>query len=766
MQKALHTKWLAISIAALVVGAAFIMTSLPAFAASSLFGGASESGGHVVLVSDGSNMSATDDFSSVRFDDANGTVFSTLTNLAADYDVTDDSCGGGSPRFQIAVDTNGDSTSDGNVFVYMGPSPSFAGCTGSASTGNLIGNEDAGRWDYTQLGGPLGGYSGAPATVLSGTILRISIVVDSYWSAAASGGDNEQTVHIDNVMINSTTYDFTAAPETVTVTIDKYVEGAQATATSAAGNSFPMKTTYSADNVGSGTDVPFDIGPTGYNSPNPYEAVTAEMSQGADYQVSEVTGGEVVGASCDTEQPFALAGYTTGDSLAEAQAGTPSMTIPSFTDMTSDKFVIVWNEDCALEPADPVTVTIVKYIDDAHASASSTNGAIFPFIADYDGTVNGNHLAGSDPYEIGPVGNGTDQPYEAKTLSFEPGADYATHEVTGGEVVGASCEDGKPYALSGYSWGESYEDALSATSSMSAPSFTDMQSSKYVIVWNEDCADVPEEPGMVKVSIKKYINGMMASSTASSSPSFTMNATWDAENIGAGSGSYALSATGYNSANAYEAVTADMSAGADYTTNEVLGTNVGASCAEGKPYALSGYKTGTSYAAAASAPATTTAPSFTNLQSDMYVIVWNTTCANGTIGGDVNGGEGVLAVTAIEATDTDATADNSYENGWEFVFSITLPSNETGLAMKFADWTSGSSTIPAANNMRISSAQASSTSPVTVTAANTYTMPDLIMTTDLNPTMPGIQVQVLVEMKIPVGTTNGSYTTNYGVRSQ
>ena len=271
---------------------------------------------------------------------------------------------------------------------------------------------------------------------------------------------------------------------------------------------------------------------------------------------------------------------------------------------------------------------------------------------------------------------------------------------------------------------------------------------------------------MVTVTINKFINGMMASSAASSTPSFPMTATWNAANIGAGTGTYALSAVGYNSPNAYEAITADMTAGADYTTSEVLGTNVGASCEDGKPYALGGYKTGDSFAGAVSSTATTTAPAFTNIQNNKYVIVWNVTCPNGTIGGDVEGDQGTLAVTSIDAVDTSATADNSYENGWEYLFHITVPTNEPGIAMKFTDWTSGANTIPVANNMRISSAQASSTSTVTILAADTYTIPDLNMITDLNPSMPGIQVQVKVEVKIPVGTSNASYTTNYGVRSQ
>ncbi len=198
---ALHTSIIAtVAIAFAVMVFFFGVNSVNA--ASSLFGGATEAGGTVTLVSDASNVSATDDYSGVEFDDANGTLFSTLATLAADYDVTDDSCGGGSPRFQIAIDTDANNVSNGNIFVNMGPSPSFTGCAGAASTGNLIGNEEAGRWDYTQLGGPLGGYSGAPAGVLAGTILSINIVVDSSWSAAATGGDSEQTDKIDNVQVN------------------------------------------------------------------------------------------------------------------------------------------------------------------------------------------------------------------------------------------------------------------------------------------------------------------------------------------------------------------------------------------------------------------------------------------------------------------------------------------------------------------------------------------------------------------------------------
>ena len=39
-----------------------------------------------------------------------------------------DTCGGGSPRMELAIDLDGDRDSEGNVFVYFGTPPSFANC--------------------------------------------------------------------------------------------------------------------------------------------------------------------------------------------------------------------------------------------------------------------------------------------------------------------------------------------------------------------------------------------------------------------------------------------------------------------------------------------------------------------------------------------------------------------------------------------------------------------------------------------------------------
>ena len=76
----------------------------PAVAANfTLSGTAAVQGDNVKLVSDFSDAAATNDFGAVSFTIPSGTTFGSLTSLSAVYSVTDDDCGGGSPRFQINV---------------------------------------------------------------------------------------------------------------------------------------------------------------------------------------------------------------------------------------------------------------------------------------------------------------------------------------------------------------------------------------------------------------------------------------------------------------------------------------------------------------------------------------------------------------------------------------------------------------------------------------------------------------------------------------
>lgn len=129
----------------------------------------------------------------------------------------------------------------------------------------------------------------------------------------------------------------------------------------------------------------------------------------------------------------------------------------------------------------------------------------------------------------------------------------------------------------------------------------------------------------------------------------------------------------------------------------------------------------------------------------------------------------VLAVTGIDAVRTSATADDTFENGWAWTFHVTVPTGETLFAMKFSDFLSGANSVPAGSNIRFFSAQSSdasaTSSAMTITAADTYSG-DITLAGDLSGSLPGRQIDVTVEVKVPVSTPGGSYSASYGVRSQ
>lgn len=200
----------------IVMGLTLVVASflvMPVLAASTLFGSSVNNSGVIEVESILSNVNTADDYGGISFDDANGTSISGLTNLSTDYNVTNDDCSGGSPRFSVTVDFDNDNTlsaGDKNVFVYLGPHPSFTGCTPNTmvSSGNLTTSPDS-RWDTSQVGGTFyDTFANASLLTSANEILEINLVVDSGWAFA----DSEQTVLFDNVAINSTVYNFDPSP--------------------------------------------------------------------------------------------------------------------------------------------------------------------------------------------------------------------------------------------------------------------------------------------------------------------------------------------------------------------------------------------------------------------------------------------------------------------------------------------------------------------------------------------------------------------------
>lgn len=130
-----------------------------------------------------------------------------------------------------------------------------------------------------------------------------------------------------------------------------------------------------------------------------------------------------------------------------------------------------------------------------------------------------------------------------------------------------------------------------------------------------------------------------------------------------------------------------------------------------------------------------------------------------------------IVVNQITPVQTTASADGTYANGWKWIFDVTAPSNETTLMMKFSNWlnSSSSTTIPVSNNMRFYSTQSSNayseSTAITIGSANAYSS-GMYLTGDLDTVTSTRRVQITVQIKIPAGTTAGSYSTNYGIKTQ
>jgi len=164
-----------------------------------LHGGAKAGIGNVKLVSDLSDNPAVNDSSWIDFDTPAGLTFSGISSLSTELKFTESSCGGKSPRFQINVGGK-------NVFVYLGPSPTFTGCAQDTwlQSGNLAGAIDPCRVDTSQYvtGTQCSTWAAAVALLGSQAVTGIELTVDG----GSFFAEKEQEVLVRNVTINNRTY--------------------------------------------------------------------------------------------------------------------------------------------------------------------------------------------------------------------------------------------------------------------------------------------------------------------------------------------------------------------------------------------------------------------------------------------------------------------------------------------------------------------------------------------------------------------------------
>jgi hypothetical protein len=184
------------------LAASTLAFAAPALAAdgTTTTGGTTIVDGVATLVSNTGTASTADDFSTVSLPLPAGLTLAQITQLSAEFNVTDDDCAAGSPRFAINYGTNM------NVFVYLGPAPTFTGCAQNTwiSSGNLVNTTDACRVDTAQIapGTQCSTWAAAVALIGNQAINSISLVVDSGFTQA----DKEQTIQIRNVVLNDKTF--------------------------------------------------------------------------------------------------------------------------------------------------------------------------------------------------------------------------------------------------------------------------------------------------------------------------------------------------------------------------------------------------------------------------------------------------------------------------------------------------------------------------------------------------------------------------------
>ena len=124
----------------------------------------------------------------------------------------------------------------------------------------------------------------------------------------------------------------------------------------------------------------------------------------------------------------------------------------------------------------------------------------------------------------------------------------------------------------------------------------------------------------------------------------------------------------------------------------------------------------------------------------------------------------VYVDASLIAVDSVGIADDSYDDGWSFTFNISTGIGGDGVRFRMYDWEDSSgNSIAVFNNTKMVYYDNTSTQR-TYWVRNGYDGAQTIYPLfDVDPSVAGTQGNITIYVKIPVGTTSGSYTTSYGV---
>jgi hypothetical protein len=139
-------------------------------------------------------------YSYASFTPSAATRVSDITNLSVVGAFTTGQNTGGSLRWSLSVDVDGDSVSDGHIWVYYGALGSF---TGTDISGNIISSANEARIDTSQLtafGGSYGKtWNQTLATFGTARVLAATAVLDSGWAG-------DQVIALDSLTLNDNTF--------------------------------------------------------------------------------------------------------------------------------------------------------------------------------------------------------------------------------------------------------------------------------------------------------------------------------------------------------------------------------------------------------------------------------------------------------------------------------------------------------------------------------------------------------------------------------
>ncbi len=120
---------------------------------------------------------------------------------------------------------------------------------------------------------------------------------------------------------------------------------------------------------------------------------------------------------------------------------------------------------------------------------------------------------------------------------------------------------------------------------------------------------------------------------------------------------------------------------------------------------------------------------------------------------------------------TYALATDDYDDGWEWWISLTIPTDEPLVQLKFSDFFGPSDQIAAADNIRYFSERStdvnSTTTAITVEGANDYGEDSMTFDVDSDTQlgMDGWQIVVTVQVKVPTTADGGAYSAQFSVQS-